>query len=99
VGSRSDGWGLSGARAAALVAGACLRGGASPVMTKLGRPGFVWVGIKPWRLLAVRVIHLGYQRGGSGLGWAIPAARAARGGEHAGVRAFQGLGGIPGFGI
>jgi hypothetical protein len=58
------------------------------VMTKLGRPGFVWVGIKPWRMLAVRVIHLGYQRGGSGLGWVIPAARAARGGEHAGVRAF-----------
>jgi hypothetical protein len=76
-----------------------LRGGASPVTTKLGRPGFVWLGIKPWRKLAVRVIHLGYQRGGSGLGWAIPAARAARGGAHAGVRAFQGLGGIPGFGI
>jgi hypothetical protein len=26
---------------------------------------------------------------GSGLGWAIPAARAARGGGHAGVRAFR----------
>jgi hypothetical protein len=64
------------------------RGGATPVMIKLGRPGFVWVGVKPWRMLAVRVIHLGYQRGGSGLEWVIPAARAARGGEHAGVRAF-----------
>jgi hypothetical protein len=60
-------------------------------MAKLGRPGFVWVGITSWRKLAVRVIHLGYHRGGSGLGWAIPVARAARGGGHAGVRVFRAL--------
>jgi hypothetical protein len=65
------------------------RGGATPAMAKLGRPGFVWLGTTPWRKLAVRVIHPGYHRGGSGLGWAIPAARAARGGGHAGVRAFR----------
>jgi hypothetical protein len=45
----------------------------------LGRPGSIWDEAKPWRTLAVRVIHLGYQRGGSGLGSLIPTARAARG--------------------
>jgi hypothetical protein len=48
-------------------------------MADLGRPAFVWDEVKPWRTLAVRVIHLGDQRGGSGLGSLISTARAARG--------------------
>jgi hypothetical protein len=55
------------------------RGGASSAMADLGRPAFIWDGVKPWRTLVVWVIHPGYQRGGSGLGSLIPTARAARG--------------------
>jgi hypothetical protein len=48
-------------------------------MANLGRPAFIRDEVKPGRMLAARVIHLGDQHGGSGLGSRIPTARAARG--------------------
>jgi hypothetical protein len=61
------------------------------VMADLGRPAFIQDEVKPWRTLAARVIHLGDRCGGLGLGSTLPTERAARGGGHAGVRAFQAL--------
>jgi hypothetical protein len=55
------------------------RGSATPAMADLGHPTFIRDEVKPWRMLAARVIHLGDRCGGLGLGSTLPTKRAARG--------------------
>jgi hypothetical protein len=54
------------------------RGGASPALGKRDRPGSIWNEVKPWRMLAARVIHLGSWRKSAGVATARATAWAAR---------------------
>jgi hypothetical protein len=54
------------------------RGGASPALGKRDRPGSIWDEVKPWRMLATRVIHLGSWCRSTGVATARATAWAAR---------------------
>ena len=71
-----------GARgAAALLAGAELRGGARPEYAISGIPGAIWDGVWPWSSIAAWVIHLGCDLGLGRSRARSSATMAARGGE------------------
>jgi hypothetical protein len=61
-----------------LLAGVHPRGGGSPEMADLGLPGPILDGIRPWRMLATRVTHLGSWRRSAGVAMAHATAWAAR---------------------
>jgi hypothetical protein len=61
-----------------LLAGEHPRGGGSPEMADLGLPGPILDGIRPWRMLATRVIHLGSWCRFAGVATARATAWAAR---------------------
>jgi hypothetical protein len=75
---RLDGSGEKGGPGRRLLAGDHSRGGNSPEMADLGLPGPISDGIRPGRMLATRVIHLGSWRRSTGVATAHATARAAR---------------------
>jgi hypothetical protein len=72
------GKGGQGSERRRLLAGDHSRGGSSPEMADLGLPGPILDEIRPWRMLAARVTHLGGWHGSAGVATARATAWAAR---------------------